>query len=272
MLSLAESDRALIPALSSEVAKLDPESRHAFVVRGLASDNDDLRALALRQLAELPPDPGQDTFARYWAEPVLRRAILSDDGLCEIFCPHLRRELRAQALGLHEAATILDTIGRLWGGVTRAQVKVNEDRAASLERAAAWHQHATELGPPTEQEWAIWRALRRQAIDEEPEVSATSLLLVRPAGPMDPDDREIIDWLMARWRRARATASESGELRDDRNLLNDTLKLYFALSRVEEAHVLAAFEELLAATDRLLDDVLVEMIEEQVQKLRAALP
>jgi hypothetical protein len=272
LLELAEGDDdEILRALSSTAARLDPEPRHAFVVRGLASRHDGIRALALKLLATLPLDPtqgsGQDAFTRSWAEPALRRAITSEDRLCEAFCPYLRRQLRAGALELDQASDTLRAVGRLWGGL--AGTERGEDmRAARLERVAAWHEGATELGPPTEEEWEAWRALRRQVIESKPKAQAPSLLLVRPAGPLHADDRAVIDWIMARWRRAWAAVRDPTDLRGAH--FYETLGVHFGLDGIEDPYVLACLEEALGVIE-VMDDSIVEAIERQVEALRHAL-
>lgn len=269
LLELAEDDDDdVLRALSSTAARLDPEPRHAFVVRGLASPRGGIRALALRLLATLPLDPsqgsGQDAFTRYFAEPTLRRAITSEERLCEAFCPYLRRQLRAGALDLREASDALRAVGRLWGGL--AGTEPGEDvRAAKLERAAEWHRGASELGPPTNEEWDAWRAVRRHVLEVEPKIDAPSLLLVRPTGPLHPDDRAVIDWLMARWRRAWAAVSDPTDLRGKH--VHETLGLHFGLGGIEDPYVLACLEEVLGVIE-VLDDSIVEAIERQVEELR----
>lgn len=274
LLELAErddDDGELLRALSSTAARLDPEPRSAFVVRGLASRHEGVRALALKLLATLPLDPsqgsGHDAFTRYWAEPALRRAITSEDRLCEAFCPYLRRQLRAGALELAQASDTLQAVGRLWGGLAGTE-RGEDARAARLERAAPWHEGATELGPPTDEEWEAWRSLRRQVMESKPKVQAPSLLLVRPAGPLHPDDRAVIDWIMARWRRAWAAAPDPTNLRGQH--FHETLGVHFGLDGIDEPYVLECLEEVLAAVE-VLDDSIVEAIERQVEDLRSSL-
>lgn len=268
LVELAEADDELLRVLSTTAARLDPEPRHAFVMRGLASRHDGLRALALKLLATLPLDPtqgsGHDAFSRYWAEPALRRAITSEDRLCEAFCPYLRRQLRARALDMSQAADTLRAVGRLWGGLSGDE-RGEEARATRLERAAEWHQGAGEVGPPTEEEWEAWRALRRQVMESKPKVQTPSLLLVRPAGPLHPDDRVVIDWIMARWRRAWAAVADPTDLRGEH--VHETLGVHFGLGGIEEPYVLACLEEVLAVVE-VLDDSIVEGLERQVEALR----
>ena len=164
---------------------------------------------------------------------------------------------------LDQASDTLRAVGRLWGGLAGAE---REDvRAARLERAAAWHQGADELGLPTEAEWEAWRTLRRHAIEAKPGIQAPSLLRVRPAGPLHADDRAVIDGLMARWRRAWAAASDPTDLRGKH--FHETLGLHFGLGGIEDPYVLGCLEEVLA-TIEVLDDSLVEAIERQVNELR----
>lgn len=269
LLALAEDgDDEILRALSATAARLDPEPRHAFVVRGLASSQGGLRALALKLLATLPLETahgsGQDAFTRYWAEPALRRAITSEDRLCEAFCPYLRRLLRGGALDMSQASDTLRAVGRLWGGLSGDE-RGEEVRATRLERAAAWHRGAGEVGPPTEEEWEAWRALRRQVMESKPKVQTPSLLLVRPAGPLHPDDRVVIDWIMARWRRAWAAVADPTDLRGEH--VHETLGVHFGLGGIEEPYVLACLEEVLAVVE-VLDDSIVEGIERQVEALR----
>lgn len=269
LLALAEGDDdELLRALSSTAARLDPEPRHAFVVRGLASQHDGIRALALRLLATLPLDPtqgsGHDAFTRYWSEPTLRRAITSDERLCEAFCPYLRRQLRAGALELSQASDTLRAVGRLWGGLAGSE-RHQDGRAARLERAAAWHRGAAELGPPTDEEWDAFRTLRRHVLDTKPKVKTPTLLLVRPAGPLHPDDRAVIDWIMARWRQAWAAAPDPTDLRGEH--FYETLGVHFGLGGIEDPYVLGCLEEVLAAIE-VLDDSVVDAVERQVDQLR----
>lgn len=272
LLALAEGgDDEILRALSSTAARLDPEPRHAFVVRGLASPHEGLRALALRLLATLPLDPtqgsGQEAFTRYWAEPALRRAITSEDRLCEAFCPYLRRQLRAGALDLGQASDTLRAVGRLWGGLAGDE-RGEDGRVARLERAAEWHRGASEVGPPTEEEWEAWRRLRREVLQAKPKAQAPSLLLVRPAGALHPDDRTVIDWIMARWRRAWAAAPDPTDLRGEH--FYQTLGVHFGLGGIEDPYVLGCLEEVLAAIE-VLDDSIVDAIERQVNELRRKL-
>lgn len=272
LLALAEGDEdEILRALSSTAARLDPEPRHAFVVRGLASQRDGIRALALTLLATLPLDPakgsGQDAFTRYWAEPALRRAITSEERLCEAFCPYLRRQLRAGALDMSQASDTLRAVGRLWGGLSGDE-HGEEARAARLERAAEWHRGAGEVGPPTEEEWEAWRRLRRQVIESKPKVQAPSLLLVRPAGALHPEDRAVIDWIMERWRRAWVGVADPTDLRGAH--FYETLGVHFGLGGIEEPYVLACLEEVLGVV-AVLDDSIVEAIERQVKELRRKL-
>ncbi len=270
LFALAEQHEGLVHALGATVARLEPEPREAFVVRGLASANDRIRALALAQLASAPADPSpgasQAAFERYWADPALRRAIIGNAALSENFCPQLRRQLAAGELSLHETAKILSAIGRLWGGVESPDT--DEQRAERLARARAWHQDAGELGPVTEQEWARWRALRWQELDEHPDAHPGSLFAVRPPGPIDPDAHAIIERLMTRWREEWAARDPE---KVDEALVFRALALCLELpSAGKDEFVLAQLDELVAVL-REFHSPLLDVAVKNVEELRKQL-
>ena len=272
LLVLAERDEKLERALSATAARLDPGARHAFVERGFASPSQAVRALALEQLGTLPPDSSQGsidaTISRFWSEPALRKAITSNIQLGEAFCPFLRRQLRAHALSLREAAATLGAIGRLWGGVADGDRRDRES-AAKLEQLAAWHEGATEIGPPTEEEWVAWRTLRRRRLEEEPRTSAQLLLSVRPPGPLEPDDRAVLDQLITPWRERWSGASVLAECGND--FIMDTLHLIFGLREIDEPEVLEFFEHMLSVLRGLDEPILIDQVEPQVERLRLVL-
>lgn len=250
-------------ALRCAVKRLDPESRAAFVQRGMTSQSDKVRALALEQLATLPPDSKHGSITRFWSEPALRDAITSNRRLCEAFVPFLRRQLRAQALDLSEATATLAAVARLWEGAVGPHVHVDIDRAARLEELAPWHDGASELGPPTEDEWAIWRALRQQKL-EAGQVTPIHVLALRPPGPLQAVDRAVVDELMRRWRERWREPD-----RPDWQKF-ELLHFHQALLPFGGAELLDQLEELLAAAREIDDAMLVEQMEPALEQLRQA--
>lgn len=271
VVELAEHDEELVDALSSTAARLDPDAQRVFIVRALRSESNEVRTVGLQRLTTLPPDPSAGSiealFARWWAEPVLRRAMFSDHDLTDALCPHLRRCLRAGELSLHEAAATLRATGRLWGGTHHEDDDEDDERAARHERTAAWHEGATELGPPTDDEWAMWRSLRRDALAQTPKMQAPQLLQVRPAGPLHADDRDIIEQLMARWRRAWATAPDVADERGDH--VHESYGILFTIGHLVDPAIVPLLEEVAAAVQPF--DTLADMADEQLRELRQAL-
>jgi hypothetical protein len=269
LLPLAERDDSLGKVVSVTVARLEPIARRAFVTRGLGSEHHHIRVCALQQLVGLPPDPPGSSaaaFARYWAEPALRRVIASDERLCQAFCPYLRRHLRAGALSVSEAAATLGAIGALWGGTAAADAQAW--RAARLERVMAWHGDAGEIGPPTEREWEAWRELRRQVLEDRPRVMGIELLRERPAGALHGDDRFVIDWLVDRWRRDWGSVTGAAERRN--GYVGATMAVLFALVGVLDPYVIERLEQVLGQV-REVDRDLAGMLEEEIGKLREGL-
>lgn len=263
LLPLAEQDKSLVRALGCAVKRLDPESRAAFIERGMASASDKVRALALEQLATLPPDPKHGSITRFWSEPALRQAITNNRRLCEAFLPFLRRQLRAQTLDFSEATATLAAVARLWDGAVGPDVHVDIDRAARLEELAAWHDGASELGPPTEDEWANWRALRQEKLDTE-QATPIYVLALRPPGPLQAMDRAVVDELMTRWRQRWREPERPDWLKFE------LLHFHHALLGFGGAELLEQLEELLAAAREIEDAILVAQMEPGLEELRLA--
>lgn len=234
-----ESDEDFELGLAIEVTlpRLTPAEREAFVVRGLRSHNTKLRGLAQCQVVATPPvESAQVVFEEWWSDPRLRPALFAEPRLGVAFCPFLRRRLRAGKLSLDEASATMEAIGELWGGIDDGSTE--EDRLATGEGFASWHEGAEEIGPPTCEEWEVCRSLQNRAARLGTH-NVAQLLRVRPARGLHGNDLALIERFTAQWRELPGTLDDAMSPRVDA-----TIVLLLALARVRDPAVLPHVREL----------------------------
>lgn len=133
---------------------IDPDLRRAFAQRLRTHSDDWLRGLALQLALEL----GDDTpFDELYADPGFRSRVYQHRELRDRVRGRLRAKLARGTLNLDECSTLLE-----------------------------------ELDDATDDEWAAYRRLQHQCLDE-PRWHELRCILVRPPGPWLPEDLELLD-------------------------------------------------------------------------------
>jgi hypothetical protein len=143
---------------------------------------------------------------RLFALPRYRAMFLADGDLGKRALPLLRAELRAGQLGFEEAATTLHLVNRLYGGlavdpmlrITSEPSSEQQEEERREERRAldAFLGPEHLQGPPTEEEWRAFRALRDQHQHRGVRDWGAGLMAL-PDGPWHPEDRAFLDRALA---------------------------------------------------------------------------
>jgi hypothetical protein len=144
--------------------------------------------------------PPEDRVAAFFSSPRLRAALFSDGDLVDRALPHLREQLRRDALTFDEAAAVVASIGRLHGGVadTIGHPSVPLPPLEGRRRAAR-EAVGPFLGPPdlqipvTPAEWDALDRARRAADQVPPRGDVMRWTQLLREGPWTPAERAEFD-------------------------------------------------------------------------------
>lgn len=193
--------------------RLPPSELRALVERILARPPGKTTPWALEQLLGKAYDPERDPpgpeFVRQlYEDPRYRQGMRDSYELQTKLCPLLRAELRAGGLDFRQARTAISVITRIYGGAERQdwmslrydRDKEEEERRLKLRESLAEFLGPEALqGPPTEEDWDLYRAAR----DAPGHPDRTDWLLslsLMPKGPWHPADRALLEAAVAEWR------------------------------------------------------------------------
>jgi hypothetical protein len=138
---------------------------------------------------------------RFFAEPRFRRVLVGRDDLAAHALPLLRQELRAGKLAWPEAEVAMRIIEHLYGGIAdsgyfRRRARTPAEAEAQLRRQRAEFRPflgpKALQGPPTDEEWRLYRAARGQHALRGYDVWRVALEIL-PEGPWAPDDRALLE-------------------------------------------------------------------------------
>ncbi|MSP63436.1 MAG: hypothetical protein EXR72_24450 [Myxococcales bacterium] len=152
-------------------------------------------------------DPSKGKLAaRLYADPRYHQAILDTTTLRDKVLPLQRAELRRGELDFRGASATLRQITTLWGGagrrhgfLPRHEVDEEKGRRASRRALAGFLGPRALQGPPTDEEWRIYREARSRcgfATRHDWLEALTNL----PEGPWQPIDRAVLEQGLATWR------------------------------------------------------------------------
>ena len=228
------------------VAALPNAELRPIAERAAASEHDDVATWGWELLADRLHDPSRDgpierLHERLLDDPRTRELVLKSRELGGVLFGALRRRLRAGELDFALARKAFQAIEECFGGTTGMMGWLSDafrhrEREYKAPPPGLLPEYA---GPPTEEEWVIFRRLRDASLlaaagPDEADQAVHDAVEILPRGPWDPADRPLLDRLIADFR---ADPDESG-------------------ARVHLAYVLAAKPSLDSLA--LLDEVLAK--------------
>jgi hypothetical protein len=195
------------------LGRLPPQELRALVERILARPTGKMTQWAIEQLLGKAYDPERDPpvpefLRQLYEDPRYRQCMRDSYELQPKLCPLLRLELRAGSLDFRQARTAISVLTRVYGGAERQdwmslrydREKEEEERRLKLREALAEFLGPEALqGPPTDEEWDLYRAAR----DEQGQAERSDWLLslsLMPKGPWHPADRALFEAAVAEWR------------------------------------------------------------------------
>ncbi|MBI5497300.1 MAG: hypothetical protein HY904_19960 [Deltaproteobacteria bacterium] len=175
--------------------------------QAVLKDDSTVAAWGVKHLLGRAHDPARDPpraelAARFLAHPRTRLCVLEDPELCLLVTPVLRRQLREGSLDFTAARAAIRAIDDLWGGAAPMAITDLPDPSEAAKREA---KHRRELrgllgprtlhGPVREDEWAQFRAARRDVVPRSFQ-QWRELVDTLPKGPWHPEDRALLQRLM----------------------------------------------------------------------------
>lgn len=178
----------------------------AAAERALASELDATVAWGLKRLLgplhKVGRDPPRPVLVRrFFADPRLRRVLVGRDDLAARALPLLREELREGKLEWPEAEVAMRIIDHLYGGLAdsgyfqrRARTPAAAEEQLRKQRAEvrAFLGPRKLQGPPTAEEWVLYRAARARQALRGYDVWRVALEIL-PQGPWTPEDRALLE-------------------------------------------------------------------------------
>jgi hypothetical protein len=197
----------LSSAMDKLLERASGPALRAAAERAILSDSEDDVRWGIERLLGNARDPARDPppaemVIRFLAEPRYRKAMKDSHELRQLAAPALRADLREGRLAFMDAASAMNILGSLYGGVAqpnflpRALWHVNEraeeGRQEKLAAIEAFLGPPELRGPPTDAEWQALRHARAQYLATEGH-DIGKILTALPEGSWHPDDRAALD-------------------------------------------------------------------------------
>jgi hypothetical protein len=199
--------RKISTAAGNMLLRLPKDTLRATAEAAVRSDLDDVATWGLARLLFEAHDPERDpeplAMVRLFGEdPRLRRLLTEGYAVQSATVTMLREDLRRGALDFRTACHTVDLIDGLWGGRAHGnermhplgnhEQRLEETRAQTRAKFAAFLGPEALQGPVTEEEWAAVRRAR-DALGDLGDREWWLALTALPAGPWHPDDRAFLE-------------------------------------------------------------------------------
>lgn len=194
--------------IEQQIEKAPVSVRRALAERAIASSDETSVRWGISSVLLKVHDPERDPApyelaGRFFDDPRTRRAVTKFAHQSYVMVPYLREALRRDALEFMEAATAIEAIGNLWGGVVMVffgERPTPSQRMAALEKARSFCESCLGpehlRGPVTDEEWAAFRRARARHPTWDEDAFDSALRSMPDGADWHPEDRALFERAM----------------------------------------------------------------------------